>query len=588
MLAVHLEGYLNVLDAALPLMAAAGYGRIVGVTSGSGWRAADAGAYSCAKRAVAALTWQLGRQAPPGVTVNAMSPIAATRMMASALERARQGGPVGRWRDLLPLGGQAPRTSGPFGAHLVGEEFGWCSGQVLFAGGPEVAVIDEPRLLEVVRTDHVVSLARVLDEVIPGAFAKAESRPGQRGRQQPPVRARSSTSPAPPRSHLGRRSRSCVVVSDRPRLAASLTAALEARSIRCHRVEVAHGFGDAAEALNSVVEASGPIDAVVVALAGGRAAGPIGGWMGAGARRAPRDRRAHPHRCRMGPGGRRLRRRRQPPGPAGDAHRRHHHRGSQSSPGLGPAGARCRRCHRRAGHGLRCQRRGSGGGRRRNRPVSSSPTCSSHPEAAALAGAELVVGDGWIGLRSHPRPDRQHHLRWSRPPRLARRDAPGDRRRRRPPALRGGLMTDRPARVVDAHVHLWDPARTDWYPYLSHPPADGAGDASRMFRRFDVDTYQAETAGWNVEKFVNVAAATGRHSIDETIELDSRAQARGGPDAIIGGLPPTDTVAEAVELLDRQMTASRFRGVRPMGRHGGRFPTPACSMRCRSGTCCSS
>jgi hypothetical protein len=27
-----------------------------------------------------------------------------------------------------------------------------------------------------------------------------------------------------------------------------------------------------------------------------------------------------------------------------------------------------------------------------------------HPEATALAGAELVVGDGWIGLRSHPRP----------------------------------------------------------------------------------------------------------------------------------------------------------------------------------------
>jgi hypothetical protein len=27
-----------------------------------------------------------------------------------------------------------------------------------------------------------------------------------------------------------------------------------------------------------------------------------------------------------------------------------------------------------------------------------------HPEAAALAGAELVIGAGWIGLRSHPRP----------------------------------------------------------------------------------------------------------------------------------------------------------------------------------------
>jgi len=136
-------------------------------------------------------------------------------------------------------------------------------------------------------------------------------------------------------------------------------------------------------------------------------------------------------------------------------------------------------------------------------------------------------------------------------------------------------MTARPTRVVDAHVHLWDPARTDWYPYLSRPQADGAGDASRMFRRFDVETYQAEATGWNVEKFVNVAAATGRHSIEETIELDANAGAGGGPDAIIGGLPPTDTVAEAIELLDRQMTAPRFRGVRPMGVHVGPLPDAA-------------
>jgi predicted TIM-barrel fold metal-dependent hydrolase len=93
-----------------------------------------------------------------------------------------------------------------------------------------------------------------------------------------------------------------------------------------------------------------------------------------------------------------------------------------------------------------------------------------------------------------------------------------------------------------------------------------------MYRRFDVDTYRAETAQWNVEKFVNVAAATGRHSIEETIELDANAQAGGGPDAIIGGLPPTDTPAEAIELIDRQMTAPRFRGVRPMGAFEGPLP----------------
>jgi len=135
-------------------------------------------------------------------------------------------------------------------------------------------------------------------------------------------------------------------------------------------------------------------------------------------------------------------------------------------------------------------------------------------------------------------------------------------------------MSERPTRVVDAHVHIWDPARTDWYPYLSHPQAPDSADASRMFRRFDVDTYRSEAAGWNVEKFVNVAAATGSHSVEETVELDGHATARGGPDAIIGGIPPTDTVAEAAKLIDRQMAASRFRGVRPMGRHQGPLPEP--------------
>jgi predicted TIM-barrel fold metal-dependent hydrolase len=126
-------------------------------------------------------------------------------------------------------------------------------------------------------------------------------------------------------------------------------------------------------------------------------------------------------------------------------------------------------------------------------------------------------------------------------------------------------MSGRPARVVDAHVHLWDPARTDWYPYLSGRQEIGMGDVTGMARRFDVPTYQREAAGWNVEKLVNVAAATGRHSIDETLELDRRAGVDGHPDAIIGGLPPTGSVAEAEALLDEQMAAPRFRGVRPMG-----------------------
>ncbi|HXW33915.1 MAG TPA: amidohydrolase family protein [Acidimicrobiales bacterium] len=140
----------------------------------------------------------------------------------------------------------------------------------------------------------------------------------------------------------------------------------------------------------------------------------------------------------------------------------------------------------------------------------------------------------------------------------------------------------RPTRVVDAHVHLWDPARLDWYPYLSRPQGQlpipqekGVGDPSRMFRRFDVDTYRAESGYWNVEKFVNVAAATGSHSIDETIELDKKADSTGGPDAIVGGITPTETVAQAIDVIDSQMAASRFRGVRPMGAFEGPLPDAA-------------
>jgi predicted TIM-barrel fold metal-dependent hydrolase len=139
-------------------------------------------------------------------------------------------------------------------------------------------------------------------------------------------------------------------------------------------------------------------------------------------------------------------------------------------------------------------------------------------------------------------------------------------------------MNARPARVVDAHVHLWDPARTDWYPYLSGGMQLNMGDTTGMARRFELATYQAEAADWNVVKLVNVAAAVGRHSIDETLEINARAEVDGHPDAIIGGIVATDTVAEAVELLDRQMAASRFRGVRPMGQTEGPLP-PADVLR---------
>ena len=405
-LTVHLQGYLNVLRAALPVMADAGHGRVLGVTSGSGWRAADAGAYSCAKRAVAAITWQLGREAPPGVTVNAMSPIAATRMVAAAVERARQAGTSGAGGGLsLFKSMPGPEHLGPLGAHLVGDGFGWCSGQVLFAGGSEVAVIDQPRLLEVVRSDDASRLDRVLEAVLPGAFAAAESAQATEGGGNPRFGPIFDTpfDEAAPAEHEARHVQSCAVVSDRPELATAVIAALEARAVACHRVEVTQGFDGAAKALGALAESAGPIDAVVVALSGAasRSAAPEG-WQrvlaehgrivhdihaDAAWARAASDYSAHANRA--------LRLVTVTDATTAGGRSRAQASAQLSRAAAGATGARV------AAFAVSLEAPEAVAARSAGELVAH---LLGRADAAALAGAELAVGPGWIGLRSHPRP----------------------------------------------------------------------------------------------------------------------------------------------------------------------------------------
>jgi predicted TIM-barrel fold metal-dependent hydrolase len=129
-------------------------------------------------------------------------------------------------------------------------------------------------------------------------------------------------------------------------------------------------------------------------------------------------------------------------------------------------------------------------------------------------------------------------------------------------------------RVVDAHVHLWDPARADWYPYLAGMQEIGMGDISGMCRRFDQPTYFAENARWNVEKFVHVAAAAPEVLVDETRELDEQADASGHPDALVGGVFPDDDLGTIERKLDEQLASPRFRGIRIMGEGEQAIPAP--------------
>ncbi len=405
---VHLDGYLNILAAALPIMSAAGHGRILGVTSGSGWRAADTGAYGCAKRAVAALTWQLGRATPPGVVVNAVSPIAVTRMVTAALGRLAGTGGGGSGSSAtggLSLGSMPdPDHLGPFGAHLVGEDFSWCSGCVLFAGGSEVAVIDEPRLLEVVRSDDVASLAHVLEAVATGALVPAEARQASNGGSNPrfgPIFDEPVAGDLLPAAV-----RSCALVAEDPEVAAAVTAALEARAVTCSTVpvgDVAPGFGGAAAALASAVARVGPLDAVVVALEGaGPAAGSTSDWERVLAEHGGIVEHIHAD--------------------AGWARAVADYAGAADRPvrlvtltDATTAGGRSRAQASaqlsRAGRGATGERVSAfavsmeapkGDGRRPIGELVAHLLC--HPEATALSGAELVAGPGWFGLRSHPRP----------------------------------------------------------------------------------------------------------------------------------------------------------------------------------------
>ena len=272
---VHLNGYLNVLSEAIPVMAAAGYGRIVGVTSGAGLAraAADSAHYSCAKRAVAAVTWQLAGLLPEGVALNALSPIAATRMVTGAMtggdagrrqtspaespdgpaerpdgpaerpdgpaERPdgpaeRPDGPAdgdvtGRRHGNLDLSGLPPaHDMAPAAAYLASHEAGSLRGQVIFSAGPELSVISPPRLLEAVRSEHTADFAASLDTLVPVVLAAAEAQQrstgGSNARFGPVFDQPGTTGPVPgPASSTPP---NCLVISDNAAIADSVAAAL--------------------------------------------------------------------------------------------------------------------------------------------------------------------------------------------------------------------------------------------------------------------------------------------------------------------------------------------------------------------------
>ena len=192
-------------------------------------------------------------------------------------------------------------------------------------------------------------------------------------------------------------------MSDRPELATALTTALEARAIACHRAETAHGFDGTAKSLQAAVDGAGPLDAVVVALEGHpRTSSTLDGWEhvladhrgllealhdDASWSRAVADYAATAERPV------RLVVLTDATTPAGRSR-------AQSSAQLARVAAAGTKKRVTA---LTAALEASG-------PAATQAAAElaahllAHPDSAPLAGAELVVHDEWLGLRSHPRP----------------------------------------------------------------------------------------------------------------------------------------------------------------------------------------
>jgi NAD(P)-dependent dehydrogenase (short-subunit alcohol dehydrogenase family) len=140
---VHLKGTFNTTKFAAAHWRAqrdeSAQNRIINFTSVSGLHGSPGQPnYAAAKMGIVGLTYSTANSlAKYGVTVNAVSPGAATRMTESV--------PDGRRRVRLEMAEErSPDNVAPLVAYLASERSGWITGRIVHAAGYEVALYDNP------------------------------------------------------------------------------------------------------------------------------------------------------------------------------------------------------------------------------------------------------------------------------------------------------------------------------------------------------------------------------------------------------------------------------------------------------------
>jgi NAD(P)-dependent dehydrogenase (short-subunit alcohol dehydrogenase family) len=171
---VHLRGTFNTTKFAAAhwrsLRDESAHNRIINFTSVSGLHGAPGQPnYAAAKMGIVGLTYSSANSlAKYGVTVNAISPGAATRMTDSVPDerrRSRSG----------PADERSPDNVAPVVAYLASERSGWLTGRVIHSSGYEVALYSNPQpLVRLIGTQpwELDELAEQVERSFPAALGQ--------------------------------------------------------------------------------------------------------------------------------------------------------------------------------------------------------------------------------------------------------------------------------------------------------------------------------------------------------------------------------------------------------------------------------